>query len=535
MEEKKEIESGSNLIQEGAPSEHSKGEDNPSCINSKVLFYSLTGLSVVFCILFLIFWSGAIYAFGAGWYSFLTFLLLLTMSRNIALHKNGVYKHRDATPILKYSTLVTLVVSFFVFIFLAFKAPTNGADRVMKPIFSFITLISLVGFYYILIVIPTATDIKPDMLTSFIESKAFQRASSKFDKTKSLVPDEDEEAMDTEKALKCRTCCRSCCTYFLLFLINMAGLATFIVFVRRNIYIDNDNDLLIVSNLDDSEQKMNFRCSGEGNPLVLLFHGYSGQALDMENIRLGLEDTTTVCSFSRQGYGLSEKFGQLERTSENFAIELDIALNNLNIEAEKFEDVVVVGHSMAGFNMRAYDTKFPGRIGGMVMVDPVDPELTEECFKGGISINSVYNEANARLVETGGGLFPELVGLHFIVAPLDDLPDTVESQYTSQLYRTDYFITSREEAINWGEDCEFVKDHTADYPVTVLIADLGIYEVFDQLDEAQFIQDFTSSEFKKTITLEECGHSEAVFEQQFAQVAIDEAIIMIERIKNEAV
>lgn len=504
-------------------------EMNRDEVLSKVPVIGFSFLCGIFFLIFIIFWSQVAYAFGAAWYSLLISMLCFFIARNIVVHPDlGLTKKTDVSRTYVLFTAWNVFITFCAAVVVSVNPPPNGADSVLKPIFVFVTIVALLCFLAFLQAPTYPTEDEKNVLAPAERSNNLNGST------------EDREEAETSSCKCCtqsrRNCCHSCCLYFLLVLITFAAFYIFAQNARDERYLENPNRVFVQSSNSDPNILTDFRCEGEGEPLVLLFHGYGGQALDFQHVVDQVQEETTVCAFSRQGYGLSREFSPLRRVSENFASELNVALGNLDIEANKFENVIVAGHSMGGFNMRAYDRSFPNRIAAMVMIDPVAPEFTDDCEIGGININSLSNEIIMRFADTGLLLPLEALGIQNVVAATDALPERVHREYAANLYRTEYGFTATEEGKNWGETCAFVANHTADYPVTVLIPEQGIYlgESFSEVDK---IKDFSTNEASRTIFQpgENAGHTEAVFDIFFVQDAIDEILRYVEQVRNNEI
>lgn len=105
-------------------------------------------------------------------------------------------------------------------------------------------------------------------------------------------------------------------------------------------------------------------CSGEGETTVVLDAGLGGAALDWNLIQPELAGSVRVCCYDRAGMGWSEPSPE-PRTPEQIAGELHRLLTNAGIPAP----YVLVGHSLAGKNVRMFAALYPDEVAGMVLVD----------------------------------------------------------------------------------------------------------------------------------------------------------------------
>jgi pimeloyl-ACP methyl ester carboxylesterase len=103
---------------------------------------------------------------------------------------------------------------------------------------------------------------------------------------------------------------------------------------------------------------------GSGSPTVVLDAGLGGTSLDWALVQAEIGQTTRVCAYDRAGMGWSEP-GPQPRTPEQNARELHTLLANAGIEGP----FVLVGHSLAGKNVRLFAQFYPDQVAGLVLVD----------------------------------------------------------------------------------------------------------------------------------------------------------------------
>jgi pimeloyl-ACP methyl ester carboxylesterase len=109
---------------------------------------------------------------------------------------------------------------------------------------------------------------------------------------------------------------------------------------------------------------MNLDCSGQGSPTVILESGAGVPALGWKYVQTKAAQFAHVCSYDRAGYGWSTA-GPMPRTSSEMARELHALL----AAAGEKPPYVMVGHSLGGFNIRVFNSAYPGEVAGMVLVD----------------------------------------------------------------------------------------------------------------------------------------------------------------------
>ena len=106
-------------------------------------------------------------------------------------------------------------------------------------------------------------------------------------------------------------------------------------------------------------------CQGSGSPTVVLDSGLGMDASVWRRVQPELANRTRTCSFDRAGYGASDP-GPLPRDTSRIVADLKAALDGANISGP----YVLVGHSMAGYNVRLFASTFRSDVAGMVLLDP---------------------------------------------------------------------------------------------------------------------------------------------------------------------
>lgn len=112
-------------------------------------------------------------------------------------------------------------------------------------------------------------------------------------------------------------------------------------------------------------RRLNFRCSGRGEPLVLLESGFGGDSTGWAHVQPLIARTTRICAYDRAGYGFSDP-GPLPRDGAAAARDLDQALDAAGLPGP----YVVVGHSAGALYGRLFAARRPQEVLGFVFVDP---------------------------------------------------------------------------------------------------------------------------------------------------------------------
>jgi pimeloyl-ACP methyl ester carboxylesterase len=117
--------------------------------------------------------------------------------------------------------------------------------------------------------------------------------------------------------------------------------------------------------VDIGGRKLNLFCMGEGNTTVLFDAGGSDWSVIWALVQPAVAKSARACTYDRAGLGYSD-FDPGPRTP--FAIADD--LHKLVRAAGLATPMVLVGHSLGGFNVKLYSALFPEDVAGLVLVDP---------------------------------------------------------------------------------------------------------------------------------------------------------------------
>jgi pimeloyl-ACP methyl ester carboxylesterase len=110
---------------------------------------------------------------------------------------------------------------------------------------------------------------------------------------------------------------------------------------------------------------LNLRCSGKGEPVVLLEAGGNADSSTWYRVQRELADHTRVCAYDRAGYGFSDE-GPMPRDLDANVTDLHALIQAANIPVP----VLLVGHSLGSNIVRRYAQRHPQQVAGLVLVDP---------------------------------------------------------------------------------------------------------------------------------------------------------------------
>jgi pimeloyl-ACP methyl ester carboxylesterase len=116
--------------------------------------------------------------------------------------------------------------------------------------------------------------------------------------------------------------------------------------------------------VDIGGHRLHLWCTGDGAPAVILDTGLGGSSAGWGFVQPEVARFTRVCSYDRAGMGYSDP-GPSPRTARRIASELAELLARSGIAGP----VVLVGASIAGFDVRVFASDYSERAAGLVLVD----------------------------------------------------------------------------------------------------------------------------------------------------------------------
>ncbi len=115
---------------------------------------------------------------------------------------------------------------------------------------------------------------------------------------------------------------------------------------------------------DIGGRKLHLNCQGKGNPTIILVAGGNAFSIDWDLVQPKLSKATRVCSYDRAGLGWSEPgFGDetVEQTISD--------LNRLLQASREKGPFILVGASIGGIFIRAYQRAYPKEVAGLVFAN----------------------------------------------------------------------------------------------------------------------------------------------------------------------
>src|SRR5947209_2848949 len=114
--------------------------------------------------------------------------------------------------------------------------------------------------------------------------------------------------------------------------------------------------------IDAGGYRMHLNCTGQGSPPVVLDSGLGDSWMSWRPVQPRISEFTRVCSYDRAGMGWSDPSPN-PRTSRSIANELHSLVHAAAIPTP----FILVGHSLAGLNVRAYAANYRQDLAGLVL------------------------------------------------------------------------------------------------------------------------------------------------------------------------
>ncbi len=114
-----------------------------------------------------------------------------------------------------------------------------------------------------------------------------------------------------------------------------------------------------------SKHQLYLNCSGQtSGPTVVLEAGAGASSSNFAKVQEQIESFAQVCSYDRAGLGKSDK-----PTGQESEIGIVEDLHELLLNAHEGGPYVLVGHSLGGVYVRAFQRRYPELVKGLVLVD----------------------------------------------------------------------------------------------------------------------------------------------------------------------
>ncbi len=121
--------------------------------------------------------------------------------------------------------------------------------------------------------------------------------------------------------------------------------------------------------IDIGGRRLHISCVGSGAPTVITESGSSSFSIEWALVQGKVAPLTRICSYDRAGFAWSDR-GPEENTVEETMDDLHHLLRAAALQPP----YVLVGHSIGGMYVQAYQRRYPDEVAGLILVDATPEE-----------------------------------------------------------------------------------------------------------------------------------------------------------------
>ncbi|HEY2358395.1 MAG TPA: alpha/beta hydrolase [Phenylobacterium sp.] len=141
-------------------------------------------------------------------------------------------------------------------------------------------------------------------------------------------------------------------------------------------------------------RSINLVCMGQGAPTVILSDGGASWSLQWFKVQPMVARKTRVCAWDRAGNGFSGASSEPQDVAHTEA-DLEAALKGAGVTGP----LVLVGHSVGGFESLLFADRNRDRVAGMVLVDPSYPDQVVRLARAAPALMQYSNDADRKGLE----------------------------------------------------------------------------------------------------------------------------------------
>jgi len=129
--------------------------------------------------------------------------------------------------------------------------------------------------------------------------------------------------------------------------------------------------------IDIGGRRLHLNCTGSGSPTIVAESGLGAFSTDWALVQPLVSKLTRFCSYDRAGYAWSDNGPALDMVEET-ADDLRMLLRRAGVEPP----YVLIGASIGGLYVRAYQRRFPEEVAGLVLDDPSSEQFLDFQIEG---------------------------------------------------------------------------------------------------------------------------------------------------------
>ncbi len=129
--------------------------------------------------------------------------------------------------------------------------------------------------------------------------------------------------------------------------------------------VDSDSEFIKIGGLD-----VHYKRRGDGNPAIILLHGYGASTFSWRSVMTPLADYGKVIAYDRPAFGLTERPLPGDWQGESpYSLESQTGLLIALMDEMKIKKAILIGNSAGGTVALNTALKYPDRVQGLVLVD----------------------------------------------------------------------------------------------------------------------------------------------------------------------
>jgi len=216
--------------------------------------------------------------------------------------------------------------------------------------------------------------------------------------------------------------------------------------------------------LDIGGYRLHINCTGDGDPTVVIDGGAGTWSIFYAHVQKALSGEARVCTYDRAGLGWSDD-GPLPRTSARMAEELHLLLHAAGVSPP----LLLVGHSLGGYNVRVYQRRYPEEVAGLVLVDAAHEAQWDRLppeWADGLRAEVAWLRARAEAARRGALTEPDVRPGAFTT----HAPEWRDAHVAAQLTAKPYLGVAHENEGALQSAREVPREHLGRLPLVVLTA-----------------------------------------------------------------